>query len=496
MVRFAEGASTETQREEIRRTTSDVARRRTPAELQQLGDEIAEFAAYSDAAIYQVLVRLREFDRDEGWQGGFVTCSHWLSWRTGIDRGAAREKVRVARALEHLPRISEALRTVRLSYSKVRALTRIATPETEDRLLELALRATAAQVESLVRAWRKVDRQEEAREKRAQHASRYLTLRPDGDGMYELRGRLAPDVAMVLKRALEAASWELYRSQEAASSTTAPQRRADAIGLVAECALGGEAIGGESQASDADVDVTDVNAMIADAETVRAGDSPEREVPSRPATSPADHRLVVIHVDEGALGAEASAGDALLEDGTRVSAGTSRRFACDASRVVMTHGPDGSVLDVGRRTRSVPPRMRRALDHRDGGCRFPGCGSRFCDAHHVRHWADGGETALDNLVLLCRIHHRAVHEEGFDVEMVAGVPRFRRPDGKPLPDVPDGPAIDGDAIEALRRRHDESGARFAPPAISSGTGERLDLHWAIAALWLPGSSKWVAGIGG
>ena len=84
----------------------------------------------------------------------------------------------------------------------------------------------------------------------------------------------------------------------------------------------------------------------------------------------------------------------------------------------MTHGSDGSVLDVGRKTRTVPPAIRRALDHRGGGCRFPGCGLRFCDAHHIKHWADGGETRLDQLVLLCRRHHRAVHEEGFRVEMV------------------------------------------------------------------------------
>jgi hypothetical protein len=474
MVRFAEA------------TAAAPSRRRSATELEKLGDEIAEFAAYSDAAIYQMLVRLREFDRDDGWQGGFVTCSHWLSWRTGIAVGAARDKVRVARALEHLPRISEALRTVRLSYSKVRALTRIATPEIEERLLEFALRATAAQVESLVRAWRRVDRQEEALQERERNASRYLTLLPDGEGSYALRGRLAPEVAMVLKRALEAASWELYRSRGAAGGLSPSQRRADAIGLLAECALGGIAIGGESRPdAAATVQASSGDPASGPGTALRDGPvPPQRSAP--PTISLADHRLVVMHVDEPALRADSADGDALLEDGTRVSAETSRRFACDASRVIMTHGSDGSVLDVGRKTRTVPPRMRRALDHRDGGCRFPGCGSRFCDAHHVRHWADGGETTLDNLVLLCRVHHRAVHEEGFEVEIVAGEPRFRWPDGRPLPDPPDGPAIDGDPVVAMRLRHHRVVADMQPPDFSSGTGERLDLDWAIAALWQPG----------
>jgi hypothetical protein len=479
MVRFAEA------------TGATPSRRRSLAELEKLGDEIAEFAAYSDAAIYQMLVRLREFDRADGWQGGFTTCGHWLSWRTGIAVGAAREKVRVARALEHLPRIDEALRTVRVSYSKVRALTRVATPETEERLLEFALRATAAQVEQLVRAWRRVDRQEEALQERERHASRFLTLRPDGDGSYELRGRLDPEVAMVLKRALEAASWELYRSPEAARGTSPSQRRADAIGLLAECALGGVAVGGEPK-------TPSVSASKTGAEQAGSDPAPQPTAPqetsadgsSQRSATPADHRLVVMHVDEQALQADATGGDALLEDGTRVSAETCRRFACDASRVVMTHGSDGSVLDVGRKTRTVPPRMRRALDQRDGGCRFPGCGSRFCDGHHLRHWGDGGETRLDNLVLLCRVHHTAVHEGGFRVEMVAGEPRFRRPDGRPLPDVPEAPTIDGEPLEAIRRGHSQVVADLQPPRFSSGTGERLDLGWAITVMWQPGSSEW------
>ena len=359
----------------------------------------------------------------------------------GLDLGAAREKVRVARALERLPALDEALRTGLVSYSKVRALTRIATPETEASLLEFALNGSAAQVERLVRAWRKVDRNEEARAEQARHASRYLTLQPDGDGMYELRGRLDPEVAMALKRALESASWDLYRSPGGAADeteATPAQRRADAIGLVAERAHHGAA---------------------GEASTPTSSAGP-------------DHRLVVIHVDEDALAGAGSGGDAVLEDGTRVSAETSRRLACDAARVRMTHAADGTVVAVGRKTRAVPPALRRSLDQRDGGCRFPGCGSRFCDAHHVRHWADGGETRLDNLVLLCRRHHRAVHEDGFRLEMDDGLPRFRRPDGTPLRESPPRDRADDDPVGILRDRYAAAPGPF-------------DLDWAIAGLWRP-----------
>src|SRR5262245_49191663 len=130
-------------------------------ELERLGDEIAELAAHLHAATYRLLVMLREFDDRGGWGGGFRSCAHWLSWRTGIALGAAREKVRAARALQHLPRISEAMRLGQLSFAKVRACTRVATRDNEEHLLELARQGTASHLERIVRAWRRVDRLEE-----------------------------------------------------------------------------------------------------------------------------------------------------------------------------------------------------------------------------------------------------------------------------------------------------------------------------------------------
>lgn len=160
------------------------------AELDRLGDEIAELSAHLDAATARLLALIRQFDARGGWNTGFRSCAAWLSWRVGLDLGAARERVRVARALEVLPLLAEALARGELSYAKVRALTRVATPETEARLLAVGRAGTAAHVERIVRRWRLVDRQAEARETARRHASRALHVYQDEDGMVVVRGRL------------------------------------------------------------------------------------------------------------------------------------------------------------------------------------------------------------------------------------------------------------------------------------------------------------------
>ncbi len=177
-------------------------------------------------------------------------------------------------------------------------------------------------------------------------------------------------------------------------------------------------------------------------------------------------------------------GQSVLEDGVRVSAETSRRLACDASRVVMRHDEDGRLLEVGARTRTIPPALRRALHHRDRGCRFPGCGGRFGQGHHIRHWAQGGPTTLSNLALLCRRHHRAVHEEGYQVHREPdGELRFCRPNGRPLPEVPSPPEIPGDSVEMLRARNEADGLRLhARTGMPTWLGEPLNVGWAIDVL--------------
>jgi len=150
----------------------------------------------------------------------------------------------------------------------------------------------------------------------------------------------------------------------------------------------------------------------------------------------------------------------------------------------MRHDQDGRVLEVGARTRAIPPALRRALQHRDQGCRFPGCGLPLGEGHHVRHWAEGGPTTLSNLALLCRRHHRAVHEEGYQIDRQPdGALSFRRPDGRLLPEVPPPAAVPDDPVGVPRTRHDAQGLRLhARTLCPSWLRERLDLGWAISVL--------------
>jgi hypothetical protein len=413
--------------------------------IEDLGDEIATLAAHIHAATHRFLVLIARFDRLRGWKlAGFQSCAHWLAFRTQLDMGAAREKVRAARALEQLPLTSAAMGRGELSFSQVRALSRVATPENEAALLELATGATTAQLERMVRAWKKGSRKDEAAWEQERFRSRCLSVFPDDEGMYVVKGRLTPEVGALLMRAIEAASDALYHERrsvpgpllsEEEREQDAAQRRADAVGLLAERAM----TAGFGQAESAPV----------------SGTRPERY-------------QVVLHVDSATLSAEGEPGRSDLEDGTRVSAETSRRLSCDASLVRVKHAEDGAIVDIGRKTRTIPPAIRRALEVRDRGCRFPGCGLRFTDVHHVKHWADGGETSLENCVLLCRHHHRLVHEGEWRIEWWGvGKPAFFSPRGEMRfdgrwqpPKLPDQP------VDALIRAHAEEGIQ--PDALTAG----------------------------
>jgi 5-methylcytosine-specific restriction endonuclease McrA len=177
-------------------------------------------------------------------------------------------------------------------------------------------------------------------------------------------------------------------------------------------------------------------------------------------------------------------GQSVLEEGSHVSAETSRRLACDASRVVMRHDQEGRLLEVGARTRTIPSALRRALLDRDRSCRFPGCHVRVGQGHHVRHWAQGGPTTLGNLVLLCRRHHHAVHEEGYQVSRGPdGTLEFRRPDGHALPGVPAAISVPTDPIRTLHAQHAALGLQLHARRTRPGwLGERLDVGWALDVL--------------
>jgi len=394
--------------------------------LEELEEEIVVLAAHLHAAEHRFLTLVAEFDRLRGWKpGGHRSCAHWLAFRCGYDLGAARERVRAARALVDLPETSASMGRGELSFCAVRALTRVATAENEGDLLELARGSTTAQLERMVRSFKLGSRQSEMDREKQRFESRAFSVFPDEEGMYVVKGRLTPELGALLMRAVEAAGDALYREKGVksvsyeTSSREAARRRADALGLVAERALAA-GFGG-------------------------AGEAPL-------SGTKAERYQVLLHVDAETLSEEGGLGQSELEDGTRVSYETSRRLACDASVVEVGHGKDGSVLGVGRKTRTIPPAIRRALEARDRGCRFPGCGLRFTDAHHVRHWADGGETKLGNLLLLCHHHHRLVHEQGWKVEWWGRdrQPAFLDPRGQAHVGRPrEAPKLEPDPVAAL-----------------------------------------------
>ncbi len=410
--------------------------------VEELGQEIASLSAHLDAAAHRLLECIRRFDEACGWhEQGAVSCAHWLAWRLGWDPATAREKVRVARALGMLPAINEALRTAKLSYAKVRALTRVATPENEAKLLEMALIATGAQLERLCRGYRGVLDGEgtPAPEERS------VRQRLLPGGMVKLELVLEPDEADLILRAIERAQ-EVHARQAELLETEA----ASAPAVAAEPAL--PAAQGETEAAEAaGVSAETCWPSRADGAVKLA----ESFLAGNPVTGTGGERFqVMVHLDQEVLGPD-GAWAGTLEDGTRVSAETLRRVACDCGLVAT--GGDGEALNIGRRARSIPPAIRRALMLRDRGCAFPGCThTAFLHGHHVEHWLHGGETSLDNLVMLCTFHHHLVHEGGWTVTAGAdSVFAFHSPAGTLLaPEPPREPV--NDTLDWLRRWADEN----------------------------------------
>jgi len=434
-----------------------------PRKLAEIEDQITELAAHIHAATFQLLELIREFDEREGWGGpGLKSCAHWLNWKCGIGLGAAREKVRVAHALKDLPQISADFRQGRISFSKVRAMTRVATPETEGYLLMIARHGTASHLELLVRQFRKVKRIEALEAEEQRHDLRELNWHVDDDGSYVFKARLTPDQGERVVKAVESAMDEEFEERKNVSAETSnrptidpasdpvAQRRADALARVAEGFLGGAA-----------------------------------------GTNGGERTTIQLHTDAETLRCDGEGAESRLDSGAHVSAETSRRLACDCAIVHWDEDRAGDPLDIGRRSRSIPPAIRRALQKRDQGCRFPGCTAhKHVDAHHIEHWADGGETKMDNLVLLCRHHHRLVHENGYSVRMTDnGTPKFTDPTGRTIPQVAET-RFRGNVV-SLRRRNDRAGLEITPDtAIPLWEGEQMDYSMAIEELlWLESSEN-------
>ena len=370
--------------------------------------EIATLYSKLSAETCRWLLLVAELDRREAYlKWGCHTCAHWLSWHCGVAMRAAQDQVRVARRLGELPRVTEAFSKGELSYSKVRALTRVADSDSEMRLLELALDSTAAQLERIVSAYRRATT---APEPGGLRDRRFASVGWDDDGCLELRARLTPEEGAIVMKALDQARDELFH--EAGDDAVSAERP------------DGRPIR-ERRTTNADALVRLAEAGVA-AHGARAGGG--------------DSTQIVVHVDAGTLEAGAEDGQpgrCELEHGPGIHTNTARGLACDAAVVTILER-DGQPLSVGRKTRTIPPAIRRALRARDRGCRFPGCtADRFVDAHHIEHWADGGATELGNLIQLCRRHHRLIHEGVVRVEAGPdGTFVFRGRHGSALPASP------------------------------------------------------------
>jgi hypothetical protein len=403
----------------------------------QLADQITTLSGQINAANYQFLKLIAEFDRRQAWEGfGIRSCAHWLNWKCGIAMSAAREKVRTARALEGLPGINTAFQKGELSFSKVRAMTRVATEENEAYLLNIAEYGTAQHMEVLVKAFRTVSRiadtaedfnvveadehrksalgesQHELRQQQSQQENRFVTCYQDDDGMWIIKAKLPAEEGGLIAKALNqlgdqlvdakpniekpnneihkqempqnsakgvSAETEIFSLNKQEEHLTFPQRRADALVAIAEHYLA----------------------------------SSETESPNRLTLKGAERCQLIMHIRAGAGHSLATPTDPSL-DGRWLLPNAARRLACDAGLLVVEEDAVGNVLNIGRRSRIIPPAIARALAIRDAGCQFPGCcETRYVEGHHIKHWADGGDTKLNNLVTLCRHHHRELHKGAF-----------------------------------------------------------------------------------
>jgi 5-methylcytosine-specific restriction endonuclease McrA len=422
----------------------------------------------------------------------------------------------VAHALPDLPKISEKLRLGEISYSKVRAMTRVATAENEEFMLMIARHGTAAHVERVVRNFRKVKRIEALELDNERHYQRKLDWFYDDDGYLVLKGRFTPEAGAVVVKALQLAKDHLFVESKDVSAETPEHKdaypfeyqNADAMLRVAEGFLAGA--GHDTSIEDDDDEEIPIPVTCCDrhnaqwrAEVAESEESEEidesavngEEIANHDAapttgtiksirkSTGGDRYLVHIHTDINTLKADGDGAQSGIDDRANVSAETSRRLACDASVVHWLENHKGEPLSIGRKSRSIPPSIRRALQRRDHGCRFPGCTCvHYVDAHHIKHWADGGETSMENLALLCRKHHRFVHEEGFGVHPKAdGRIYFTDSKGKLIPVNADG--LFRGNVESLTDENSENGVEItAETGKCWWGGEGMDDNHAMTCM--------------
>jgi hypothetical protein len=451
-------------------------------DLESLGERIAEQAAHLDAALHRLLTDLRTFDRGGGWHAqGARSCAHWLSWRVGWGLGAAREHLRVADRLADLPLLDDALRRGEVSYAKLRAITRVATPANETALLELARVSSGHQLETVCRKYRAVQLHDAEPDPEGDRQRRWVTRRDTADGMVRIEAVLHPEEAALVWAALDHRAQQQCREAHRVSAETPnnhphhPQvqqqcRESHRVSAEASSAAPDARDGGAPAASARSRAPFDrADALVQLAQGYLRGDRPDRSPIELVVSVPVETLRRGRAAATATAAAPPGSADAVmaaevpdpcdvacLADGTCVSAETARRLSCDCGVVEVVEDEHGVPLSVGRKRRTIPGSMKRALLQRDRTCRFPGCGNRlYLEAHHLVHWADGGETSLQNMVCYCSFHHRYVHEYGCSIELHADGPHFLDRRGRRILDAPP-PSRPADlGWEAILARHAE-----------------------------------------
>lgn len=403
----------------------------------QLADRITTLAGQINAANYRFLKLIEEFDRRQAWLGyGLRSCAHWLSWKCGLDMNTAREKVRVARALEELPAINTAFEKGELSFSKVRAMTRAATDINESYLLMIAEYGTTQQMETLVKSFRTVSRIEkfdvtannnadlgtseekkELNQQQLEQENRSVSCCQDDDGMWIIKARLPAEEGALVAKALQALGDNIADAKKREANNESAENNEKSVSAETEMEIFSFASLIENEEEKEEEKLTfpqrRADALVAITEHYLAsGSGGSGGSQGLSSLKGAERCQLVMHVRADSHNAGAN-NDASL-DGRWLLPNAARRLSCDAGLLVVQEDEVGNVLDIGRKTRIILPAMSRALAIRDGGCQFPGCcETRYTEGHHIKHWADGGETKLDNLVTLCRYHHRELHKGSF-----------------------------------------------------------------------------------
>ncbi len=371
----------------------------------ELRDRIGVLAVRVHAATAALVEASAMLDTDGSWaEIGVRSCAHWLSINIGVDVFTGAEMVRAGHALEELPCLRAAFAEGRLSFDKIRAVTRVALPADEEMWTGVALHASGGQLARICRGVRRAFDVDDPRRAGDPLLNRGVRVWWRDDGMLELMAVLPAEDGAIVMAAIEAAAQRIAAEERqvpspdqpelAAEHRTYPMLRADAFVRVCE-------------------------AWVASAA-------------QEPVVAPTTQ--VVVHVSADVLNGARADGRSRIENGPWIPPHVLRRLTCDADVVTVTER-DGLPIDVGRVRRLIPPRLRLALQSRDEGCRYPGCSvpAARTDGHHVQHWNEGGPTTLDNLVSLCRFHHRRHHEGRFHIRRAGlGDFTFTAADGRPL----------------------------------------------------------------